>query len=67
MADAKARGDRDRRQQMGGIEQTDIELVANIRPRDFPNQRDVKAFCGGNPLSTATISAAASTNGMKPT
>ena len=32
---------------MRGVEQADIELVADIRPRHFPHQRDVEPFgCG---------------------
>ena len=44
MAEAKARRDRDRCEQMRGIEQADIELVAHIRPRHFPDQLDIEAF-----------------------
>ena len=29
---------------MRGVEQADIELVADIRPRHFPHQRDVEPF-----------------------
>ena len=29
---------------MRGVEQADIELVAHVRPRHFPHQRDVEAF-----------------------
>ena len=47
MADAEAGGDRDRRQQMRGVEQADIELVAHIRPRHFAHQIDVEIFGGG--------------------
>ena len=46
----EARGDRDRRQQMRGVEQADIELVADVRPRHFPHQRDVEPFGGGKTL-----------------
>ena len=35
---------------MRGVEQADIELVADVRPRHFPHQRDVEAFGGGKPL-----------------
>ena len=63
----EARGDRDRRQQMRGVEQADIELVAHIRPRHLPYQLDIEALgSAANPLSTATISAVASASGMNP-
>ena len=42
--------DRDRRQQMSCIQQADIELVANIRPRHFPDQGDIEPFGRGEPL-----------------
>src|SRR5258708_7497889 len=38
VTDAEAGCDRNRRQQMRGIEQTEIELVANIRPRHLAHQ-----------------------------
>jgi hypothetical protein len=44
MADAEAGRDRDRRQQMCRVEQADIELVADVRPRHFAHQRDVEAL-----------------------
>jgi hypothetical protein len=44
VTEAQARCDGDRRDQMRSIEQADIELVADIRPRDFPHQLDVEAF-----------------------
>ena len=50
VAEPEAGGDRDRRQQMRGIEQADIELVADVRPRHFPHQRDVEPFGRGKPL-----------------
>ena len=50
MSDAEARGDGERRQQMGGVEQADIELVADIRPRDFAHQFDRQALFGGEAL-----------------
>ncbi|MGY4418853.1 hypothetical protein ACVWY2_001278 [Bradyrhizobium sp. JR6.1] len=40
----EARGDCHRRQQMSGVEQADIELVADVRPRHFPYQRNIEAF-----------------------
>ena len=46
----EARGDRDRRQQMRGVEQADIELVADVRPRHFPHQRDVEPLVRGKSL-----------------
>ena len=47
MADAKAGGDRHRREQMRGVEQADIELVAHIRPRHFAHQLDIETFGRG--------------------
>ncbi len=44
MRQPEARGDRNRRQQVSGIEQPDIELVADVRPRDFSDQGDVEPF-----------------------
>ena len=35
---------------MRGVEQADVELVADIRPRHFPHQRDVEPFGRGKPL-----------------
>ena len=47
VAEAQARGDRHRRQQMGGIEDADIELVAHVRPGDLAHQLDIEPFgCG---------------------
>ena len=40
----EARRNRYRRQQMRGVEQADIELVADIGPRHFPHQLDVEPF-----------------------
>ena len=40
----------DRRQQMRGVEQADIELVADVRPRDLAHQLDRQAFLGGKAL-----------------
>ena len=37
VSEPKARGDRNRRQQVGGVEQADIELVADVLPRHFPH------------------------------
>ena len=47
VANAEAGCDRDRGQQMRGVEQADIELVAHIRPRHFTHQLDVEIFGGG--------------------
>ena len=41
---AERRCDGDRRQQMGCIEQADIELVADVRPRHLAHQCHVEAF-----------------------
>ncbi len=49
-AEPEARGDGHRRQQMRGIEQADIELVADIRPRHFAHQRHVQPFGRGEAL-----------------
>src|SRR6266436_8845122 len=37
-------------QEVRGVEQADIELVADIRPRHFPHQRDLKPFRRGKSL-----------------
>ena len=50
MPEPEARRDRDRRQQMRGIEHADIELVAHVGPRHFPHQRDVESFGGRKAL-----------------
>ena len=50
VAEAEARGDRDRRDQMRGVEQADVELVAHVRPRHFAHQLDVEAFGRGEAL-----------------
>ena len=50
MTKTKTRGDGDRRDQMGAVEQPDIELVAYVRPGDFPHQFDVEAFLGREAL-----------------
>ena len=50
MTEPEAGSDGDRRQQMGGIEQADIELVAHVRPGDFAHQLDVEALGGGEAL-----------------
>ena len=50
VAEPEARGDRDRRQQMRGVEQADIELVADVRPRHFAHQGDVEPFGRGKTL-----------------
>ena len=47
---SEAGGDRDGGQQMRGIEQADIELVADIGPRHLPHQRDVEPFRRGKSL-----------------
>src|SRR5262245_65923867 len=44
MSKSKARCDGDRGEQMGSIEEADIELVAHIRPGDFAHQLKLKAF-----------------------
>src|SRR5262249_14376264 len=50
MAEPEVGGDRDRRKQMRSIEQADVELVAHVRPRHFPHQRDVEALGLGKTL-----------------
>jgi hypothetical protein len=50
MADAEARGDGERRQQMRGVEQSDIELIADVRPRHFAHQFDRQPFFRGKAL-----------------
>jgi len=35
---------------MSSVEQADVELVADIRPRHFPHQGDVEPFIGGKAL-----------------
>ena len=50
VAEPEAGGDRHRREQMRGVEQADIELVADVRPRHFPHQRDVEALVPGKAL-----------------
>ena len=50
MADAEAGRDRDRRDEMRGVEQADVELVAHVRPRHFAHQLDVEPFLGGEAL-----------------
>ena len=50
VAEPEARCDGDRRDQMRGVEQADIELVAHVRPRDFAHQLDVEAFGRGEAL-----------------
>jgi hypothetical protein len=50
VAEPQARRDRNRRQQVGGVEQADVEFVADIRPRHFPHQRDIEPFRLGEPL-----------------
>src|ERR1700722_19307673 len=42
--------DRNRRQQVCGVEQADIELVTNVRPRYFAYQGDIEALGGGKTL-----------------
>src|SRR4051794_14252515 len=39
-----------RRDQMRGVEQPDIELVAHVRPRDFGHQLDIQTFLRGKAL-----------------
>ena len=51
VAEAEARSDCDRRQQMRGVEQSEIQLVAYIRPRDFTNQRNVQPLFTRKPLA----------------
>src|ERR1700704_3356519 len=50
VAKPQARRDRDRRQQVRGVEQADVELVADVRPRHFPHQRDIEPFRRGKAL-----------------
>ncbi len=50
VAEPERGGDGDRRQQMGRVEQADIELVAHVRPGDFAHQIDVEPFGGGEAL-----------------
>ncbi len=68
MAKPEARGDRHRRQQMGGIEQPDIEEVAGRSDRGHLSHQGGRRGLGppGKTLSTAMIGAAASTRGMNP-
>ena len=35
---------------MRGVEQADIELVADVGPRHFPDQRDIEPFGRAKPL-----------------
>jgi hypothetical protein len=42
--EAQARRDRDRRDQMRCVEQSDVELVADVRPRHFAHQFDIESF-----------------------
>ena len=50
VAEPEARRDRDRRDQVRGIEQADIELVAHVRPGDLAHQLDVETLGGGEAL-----------------
>ena len=50
VSEAEAGGDRHRRQQMGGVEHADIELVADIGPRHLPHQRHIEPFGGRKAL-----------------
>src|SRR4029078_9282049 len=47
VTDSKTRRDRQGRQQMSRIEQTDVELVAHVRPGHFADQFDVEPFGRG--------------------
>ena len=50
VTEPEARCDRHRCDQMRGIEQTDVELVAHVRPRHLADEIDVEAFRGGEAL-----------------
>ena len=50
VAEPEARRDRDGRDQMCGVEQPDIELVAHVRPRHLAHQLDVEALGRAEPL-----------------
>ena len=50
VAEAEARGDRHRRDQVRGVEQADVELVAHVRPRHLAHEIDVEAFGRGEAL-----------------
>src|SRR5262249_17636053 len=50
VAEPETRRDGDRRQQVRGIEQADVELVAHVGPGHFANELDVEPFGGGKPL-----------------
>jgi hypothetical protein len=50
MAEPQARGNGNGCQQMRCVEQTDIELVAHIRPGHFPHQSDLQPFGRGKTL-----------------
>src|SRR5258708_27341435 len=50
MSEPEAGGDRDRSQKMGSVEQADVELVADVRPRHFPYQGDVEPLRRGKSL-----------------
>ena len=50
VAEAEARGDRDRRDQVRGVEQADVELVAHVRPGHLAHQLDVETFGRGEAL-----------------
>ena len=50
VAEAQAGGDRQRGQQMRGVELADVEPIAHIRPGHFPHQFDIEAFLGREAL-----------------
>src|SRR6185369_10041159 len=47
---SEARGDGDGRDQVGGVEQADIELVADVGPGDLAHQLDVQVLRRGKAL-----------------
>jgi hypothetical protein len=57
VTEPQARCDRHRRNQMGGVEHADVELVAHIRPRHFADEIDIEPFRGGESLVDARRSA----------
>ena len=50
VTDAEARCDRNRRYEMGRVEQADVELVAHVRPRHLAHQIDIQPFLRRKPF-----------------
>src|SRR5258705_12056174 len=50
VSEPEARCNRDGCQEVRRVEQADIELVADIRPRHFPQQGDIEPFRRGKSL-----------------